>query len=196
MKPIILSLVAASALAGCAVHDGAYRESVSAALPNPAATGDQRKSGEEPGGYATAPVGTDTYEVTYSGRWLGSRDAIEGRLLYRAALAAKQHGKTWFRFLHMPGEAGPSSHPGRASPAFGAAYGHWQPHWTYRVGSTSQPWHPEWGAPFWAETLSGQGVKHVEAHAMIELGNGPFKAAQQTDFGVAAVLKDLPSYRD
>jgi hypothetical protein len=96
----------------------------------------------------------------------------------------------------MPGEAGPFSHPGRVSPGFGAAYGHWQPHWTYQVGSTSQPWHPEWGAPFWAETPQGQGVKRVEAHAMIELGKGPFKAAEQTDFGVEAVLKDLRSYRD
>lgn len=91
MKSIISSRVAVSASAGCAVDEGASRESVSAGLPHPAATRDQG---------------------------------------------------------------------------------------------------------FWAETPEGRGVKRVEVHAMIELGSGPFKAAEQTDFRVAAVLKDLRSYRD
>jgi hypothetical protein len=97
VKPIIFSLVAMGALAGCAIDGGASREGVSAALPNAAATADQRDSGDEPESYASAAVRTDSYEMTYSGRWAGSRDAIEGRLLYRAAVVARQHGKTWFR---------------------------------------------------------------------------------------------------
>ena len=186
MKSVIYAIVALSALAGCT----ADRPSDAASLPH-TATASSRARVAEPSGYASAAVGDNSYEVTYAGPWGGSRDAIEGALLYRAALLTRQHEKTWFRFLHMPGEAGPLSHPARLSPSFGSAYGHWQPLWSYQTASGWQPWHPEWAAPFWADTADGRGVRQVEAHAMIELGRGPSTAAEQTDFDVAAVLRDL-----
>ncbi|HEY0026819.1 MAG TPA: hypothetical protein VGC35_03020 [Allosphingosinicella sp.] len=170
MKPLIFSLLAIAALSGCAAYD---------------------ISPAEPAGFASNKLGEDSYELTYFGPWNGSRDAVEGSLLYRAARIGQQQGKTWFRFLHMPGEAGPLSHPGRTAPSFGAAYSHWQPHWSYRAGSDWQPWHPEWGTPFWADAPDAKNVKQVRVHAMIELGDGPFRAAETTDFEVAAVLKDL-----
>lgn len=146
-------------------------------------------------GYASALVEENTYEVTYSGPWLGSRDAVEARLLYRAALLAKEHGSTWFRFLHMPGENGPLSHPSRSSPSFGTAYGHWQPHWSYRTEAGWQPWHPEWGDRFWADRIAKANVEGVEVHAMVELRRGALAAEEQTDFEVAAVLRDLRGFR-
>jgi len=190
MKRAIFSLIAIGTLTACAMQTGAATNH--ARLPvATAAASDQMDPKRDSSGYASAALGENDYEITYSGAWLGSRDSIEGGLLYRAALLAKERGRTWFRFLHMPGEAGPLSHPSRSAPSYGAAYGHWQPHWTYRTESGSQPWHPEWGSPFWAETLSGQSVKHVEAHAMIELGRGPPVGLSETDFDVAKVLKDL-----
>ena len=133
MKSIIVSLIAGSALAGCAVNGGATPSSAAAAIPKNTAV-NERSMPKEPLGYASAVVMENNYEITYSGPWLGSRDALEGGLLYRAALLANKHGSSWFRFLHMPGEAGPLSHPSRPSPSFGAAYGHWQPH-CHRVRS-------------------------------------------------------------
>jgi hypothetical protein len=189
LKPLIISLIAVNALAGCAVQGGADRGGVGAPIAA-AATVDRSKP-LEPSGYASTAIGENRYEITYAGPWSGSRDSIEGGLLYRAALLASQHGKTWFRFLHMPGEAGPLSHPGRGAPSFGAAYGHWQPHWSYLTESGWQPWHPEWGAPFWAETLAGPAAERVEVHAMIELGSGSLAVRSQTDFDVAQVLRDL-----
>jgi hypothetical protein len=38
-------------------------------------------------------------------------------------------------------------------------------------------------------------VKTVEVHAMVELGHGPFTGAEQTDFDVSAVLRDLATSR-
>jgi hypothetical protein len=195
VKPFIVSLIASTALASCAPPTAVGLGSALSTMTPRTVGQSNSPQVDESTGYASAAVGDDRYEITYSGPWLGSRDAIEGGLLYRAALLAKQHGKTWFRFLHMPGEAGPLSHPSRQAPSFGAAYGHWQPHWTYRTGTSWQPWHPEWGTPFWAENLAGRSVERVEAHAMIELGQGPFAASEQTDFDVSAILRDLrPDY--
>jgi hypothetical protein len=188
-----ISLIGITTLAGCALPGPGATDS--AAVPVGTAAQVVRSTAPHAvdfsDGFAFAALANDSYEVTYSGPWRGSRDDIEGGLLYRAALIADRHGKSWFRFLHMPGEAGPLSHPSRQSPSFGAAYGHWQPHWRYQTDSSWQPWHPEWGSPFWAETLDGAGAERVEVHAMIELGQGPFAAAEQTDFDVSAVLRDL-----
>jgi hypothetical protein len=193
MKSIIFSIMAPVVLVGCTLPGGAARNSTSATMRK-ATTVNQPTSQHlmgGPDGFAFNAVAGNTYEVTYSGPWLGSRDAIEGRLLYRAALLTSQHGKTWFRFLHMPGEDGPLSHPSRQSPSFGAAYGHWQPHWSFETALGWQPWHPEWGVPFWAETPDGKGVKQVQVHAMIRLRNGPPTEPEQTDFNAAGVLRDL-----
>ena len=187
MKPLIISLLILSASAGCAVKTGANGSGAA----TPLATANQSQPVEEPDGYASAMVAEDRYEVTYSGPWSGSRDTIEGVLLYRAALLSARHGKTWFRLLHMPGEAGPLSHPARPATSIGAAYGHWQPHWSYRTASGWQPWRPEWGVPFWAETADAKGVERVNVHAMVEMGSGTPAVPTQTDFDVAQVLRDM-----
>ena len=95
MKTFAL-LFAGSALCGCAV---ATPSPDLAAIRRPAVAAQVRATG-----YTSALVSGDNYELKYSGPWAGSRDALEGRLLYRAALLAKQHGGSSFRFLHMPGE--------------------------------------------------------------------------------------------
>lgn len=186
MKPLIISVLLVGTATGCAMKNAA-----DSGTATPIATLNQSQSAEEPDGYASAMVAENRYEVTYSGPWSGSRDSIEAGLLYRAALLTSQHNQTWFRLLHMPGEAGPSSHPSRAAAPIGAAYGHWQPHWSYRSASVWQPWHPEWGAPFWGDTVDAKDVERIRVHAMIEMGRGTPAVPAQTDFQVAQVLRDL-----
>jgi hypothetical protein len=189
VKTLMISLVGTITLAGCAILPGAVE---GAGLQPPTAVGEPVLTpSEKPRGYASTQLHDDTHEITYSGPWRGSRDKIEAGLLHRAALTARQNGSTWFRFHHMPGEAGLMSHPSRPKASFGRDYGHWQPHWNYRVGSNWQRWNPEWGTAFWGETIPKKDVSRVDVHAMIELGHGPFTAAEQTDFEVAAVLRDL-----
>ncbi len=190
MKSLISSLIVLTALAGCAADRGG----IAASSPAAGATGLSTPIAA-PGVYTTDAIAEDSYEITYSGPWTGSRDAIEGDLLYRTALLAREHGSSWFRFLHMPGEAGPLSHPARPSSTFGLAYGHWQPHWNYLTGLGWQKWQPEWGVPFWGTTADGRGVQQVEVHAMIELGRGSSIGDEPTVFDVAAILRDLKPFR-
>ncbi len=194
MKSIFISLIASGTLAGCVVHNGVASDQAGVAIPKGAPV-NELNSMRKPSGYASALVAGNAYEVTYSGPWAGSRDALEGRFLYRAALLAREHGSTSFRFLHMPGEGGPLSHPSRSSPAFGFAYGHWQPHWSYRTDEGWQPWHPEWGDRFWADRLASNAVGQVEVHAMIELRPGAIGRGEQMDFEVLAVLRDLRPFK-
>ena len=194
MKQTFFIIFAVAGVAGCAVQDGTPQQG--AAIPMKGAApvpSIQHGSQGQADGFASEALSQNQYEVTYSGHWLGSRDAIEGALLYRSALLAKQQRASWFRFLHLPGETGPDSHPARHAPSFGRAYGHWQPHWRFRTESGWQPWRPESGSSFWADTADGRGVKLVEVHAMIELGRGPLLSKLGTEFEVAAVLKDLRS---
>lgn len=192
MKTKLASLLIASALPGCAL-DTPPLVPKTAATPTLATKASSLQSEER--GYNSAMVGENSYEIKYSGPWTGSRDALEGGLLYHAAFTARQHGSAWFRFLHMPGEGGPVSHPSRPSAKFGAAYGHWQPHWSYLTGDGWQPWHPEWGDRFWAERPASSNVKQVEVHAMVELRPGIVARSEQTDFEVSAVLRDLRSFK-
>ena len=175
---------------GCAGYSAPALKKAAVADSSRAARNDI-PTADRPLGYASALVEGDTFEVTYSGPWRGSRDDLEGGLLYRSAVLAREHGSSWFRFLHMPGEDGPLSHPSRSSPSFGAAYGHWQPHWSYRTEAGWQPWHPEWGDWFWADRLEKASDMQVQVHAMIELRGGAPISSEQTDFEVAAVLRDL-----
>lgn len=191
MKAFVLIFVASSAVMGCAAHTPS--PDIAAAPVAGEATAQAQKMDTR--GYTSALVSENKYELKYSGPWLGSRDTLEGALLYRAALLARKQGSTWFRFLHMPGEGGPLSHPSRPSPSFGSAYGHWQPHWSYRTTEGWQPWHPEWGDRFWADRLSKGSVAQVEVHAMIELRPGAYTPSEQTDFGVLAVMRDLRPFR-
>ena len=149
------------------------------------------------GSFTSSEVSPGRLEVTFSGKRFESRDRVERYLLYRAALLAKQNGASWFGLLYLPGEAGPDSHPTRSSRPGQHDYGHWQPHWNYYVSGLGwQPWHPEWGAAFWAGSIDLSLVERFDAHAMIELGVGSRPQNDQPIFDVDEVVSDLePVFR-
>jgi len=135
--------------------------------------------------------GDDHFEVILRGTNFTSRDAPESRLLEEAARFTVGRDRTWFRLLHLPGER-PGEHPARPDAAFGTAYGHWQPHWSYyRSADGWQPWHPEWGARFWASDVDPGTVERFEVHAMIELGRGAPPANAHAVFDARAVIADF-----
>lgn len=145
-----------------------------------------------PYGFSSTAMGANRFELTFRGRRFVSRDQVEGYLLYRAALVTRASGGRWFVLLHLPGERGAQDHPARQSPAFGQAYVHWQPHWSYQLtGQGWQPWHPEWGAQFWADARAPRDVEQFEAHAIIELRRGAFRADDPMAFDAARVVRDL-----
>jgi hypothetical protein len=147
---------------------------------------------QEDGLFAGTDAGDNRLEVTYSGSRFRSRDEAEAGLLYRTALLANDRGYSWFVLLHMPGEGGASHHPSRPNVGFGKSYGHWQPHWNYYLADLGwQPWHPEWGAPFWTQQVDLQKVERFDLHAMVVLGRGKVPADNELAFDVASVLKDL-----
>ena len=141
-------------------------------------------------GISVTALSTDRYELVYSGTRFTSRDEIEGRLLLRSARLALAHGAQRFTLLTLPGER-IDVHPSRLDASFGSKYGHWQPHWTYYLaGYGWQPWHPEWGAAFWANAVNVKRVSKFEVHAMIDLG----KTENRRDaphFNAKAVVRDF-----
>ncbi len=144
------------------------------------------------GSFASSEVAPGRLEITFSGTRFESRDRVERYLLYRAALLAKQNGASWFGLLYLPGEAGPDSHPARSSGPGQHHYGHWQPHWNYYVSKLGwQPWHPEWGVAFWADSIDLSLVERYDAHAMIELGINRRPLEDQPIFDVDEVIRDL-----
>jgi hypothetical protein len=152
---------------------------------------------EKDGSFATSEVTPGRIELTFAGKRFESRDRVERYLLYRAALLAKQNGASWFGLLYLPGEAGPDSHPARSSRPSQHHYGHWQPHWNYYVSGLGwQPWHPEWGVAFWADSIDLSLVERYDAHAMIELGINRRPEEDKPIFDVDEVIRDLgPSFR-
>jgi hypothetical protein len=154
------------------------------------------------GKFASAEIGPGRFELTYSGIRFYSRDTVEHYLLYRAALLARRNGATSFLLLYLPGEAGRSVHPALpsrlsgpdSSRLSGPDYGHWQPHWNYYVtGMGWQPWHPEWGAVFWADEIDSARVQRYEAHAIIELIRDGRDPEDQPVFNAIEVIKRLES---
>lgn len=146
------------------------------------------------GKFASAEIGPGRFELTYSGIRFGSRDTVEHYLLYRAALLARRNGATSFLLLYLPGEAGPSVHPALPNRLSGPDFGHWQPHWNYYVtGMGWQPWHPEWGAAFWADEIDPARVQRYEAHAIIELIRDGRAPEDQPVFNASEVIKRLES---
>jgi hypothetical protein len=144
------------------------------------------------GKFASAEIAPGRFELTYSGTRLGARDTVEHYLLYHAALLARRNGATSFLLLYLPGEAGPTVHPALPRPSSGPDFGHWQPHWNYYVtGMGWQPWHPEWGAAFWADGIDPARVQRYEAHAIIELIRGRRLPEDQPVFDAKEVIKGL-----
>ncbi|MDV3258135.1 MAG: hypothetical protein LOX97_10230 [Sphingomonas sp.] len=188
------------ALASLAVMTGAavtgFSVAASAADPGPAtATAGARLA--ETGRLSTSEVEPGRYELLYSGKRLVGRSEVEHFLLYRAALLAREKGATSFSLLYLPGEEGPGRHPAPTASSSGPDFGHWQPHWSYYVtGLGWQPWHPEWGAAFWADTIEMARVEKYEVHAIIRLGDGDRPEKDQPEFGVNEVVETLgPRYR-
>jgi hypothetical protein len=148
---------------------------------------------EQPADFVWTDDGEERYEATLSGRGFTSRDAIEGELLARTARAALASGADWFILLPMPGERS-GEHPARSAPSYGAAYVHWQPHWTYfQRGEGWQPWHPEWAAPFWAEVVAPAEVQAWQVHAMVRLGSGEIPERILT-FDTRRTASDLAAF--
>ncbi len=144
------------------------------------------------GRFLSTAMGEHRYELTYSGRQFTSRDRMEGYLLYRAAGIAQANGSSWFVLLHLPGERGAQDHLAERVPSFGGAYRHWQPHWNYRLSEQGwQPWHPEWGAAFWADSLQFSNVEEFNVHAIIELRRGARTRGQPMAFNSTRVMRDL-----
>ena len=131
------------------------------------------------------------FELVYSGTAFTSRDDIEGQLLLSAARLALAHGEKSFVLLALPGER-TDVHPPRRNPAFGAKYGHWQPHWNYFVpGHGWQWWHPEWGGEFWTKDIEPAKVDRFEVHAMIDLGPSSAPLDEAMQFNAHEVAYDL-----
>ena len=167
----VAALLAGSALANPARH------------PAPKETSPDTAEAEE------TPV--DQLEVTLEGTRFTSRDALEGALLLKAARTALAHKRDWFVLHHLPGER-PNQHPARSGAAFGEQYGHWQPHWNYFLAAEGwQPWHPEWGAHFWADDVDPRSVSRFVVHAMIGLGSGPLPKDERAAFDARAVVAHL-----
>jgi hypothetical protein len=188
---VMTAAAAAAAMMGAVPGEAVAGPAPEAARPagtDVAANGRLRTSEVEPG----------RYELIYSGRRLKApRAGIEQYLLYRAGLLARQKGAVSFSLLHLPGEEGPESHPASPGPSSGPGYGHWQPHWTYYVtGLGWQPWHPEWGAAFWADNIDLARVEKYEVHAIVALGGEEDLDEDQPEFRVDEVIRDLePRYR-
>lgn len=149
------------------------------------------------GSFASSEVGPGRIEVTVSGARFESRDRVERYLLYRAALLANANGASWFGLLYFPGEAGSGAHPARSSLSSQHRYGHWQPHWNYYVSGLGwQPWHPERGATFWADSIDLSRVERYDVHAIIELGINRRPSGDLPIFDVQEVIRDLePTFR-
>lgn len=131
------------------------------------------------------------FELVYAGTKFTSRDEIEGQLLLSSARLALAHGQNSFVLLTLPGER-TDVHPPRRDPAFGAKYGHWQPHWNFYVPQYGwQWWHPEWGGEFWTKDVDPKSVGRFEVHAMIDLGSSASPLDETQQFNAHEVVYDL-----
>ena len=145
-----------------------------------------RRPGEE---VRVSELPQDHFELILSKTRFVSRDEAEEQLLLDAARLAVAHGKNRFVLLALPGEQR-DAHPARPDAAFGRAYGHWRPHWTYYLDKEGwQWWHPEWGSEFWTKDVDPSAVRQFEVHAMIALGETVEENA--VPFDARAILRDL-----
>lgn len=151
--------------------------------------------GRAPGGYSEERLAEDGYRVHFTGNNLTSRDRVEGYLLYRAAELTLQNGYDRFEIVDRLTERDTETyvHPDpRYRPYYGAGYGYWRPHWRYYQPVLGwSDWHPEWGAPFWTETVNTQTVEHFHAHAEIVMGRGAVTAGERRAFDARSVIADL-----
>lgn len=151
--------------------------------------------GEVHGGYSEQRLGPNRFIVRFHGNELTSRDRVEKYLLFRAAEVTVQNGASWFSIVdrHTEHDVRTYARPGPfAGPFYGSPYGYWRPHWRYyRRGYGWDVWHPEYGGPFWGDTIDIDTVESYEASAEIVLRKGPMMATDQRAFDARRVLADL-----
>jgi hypothetical protein len=180
-KVIVLAAsVAAVPLASCTT-----------ATPYQADVAGQRVSG----GYSEQNLSEGRYTVNFSGNSLTSRDRVEGYLLYRAAELTLRDGYDWFLIVDRLTERDVQTYvrpDPLHDPWYGPGYGYWRPHWRYRYGGGSwRIWHPEWGDPFWGDTIDISSVERFEAHAEIIMRRGPIPPQEERAFDARRILADL-----
>ena len=171
--------LAAAALAGCTT-----------ATPYQPDVAGQRISG----GYSEQRLGEGRYHVNFAGNTLTSRDRVEGYLLYRAAELTVRDGYDWFVIVDRLTERDVRTYVRPDpfyDPWYGRGYGYWRPHWRYYRGGAWEVWHPEWGGPFWGDSVSLETVERFEAHAEIVMRRGPVPAGEERAFDARAVMTDL-----
>lgn len=147
------------------------------------------------GGYSEQRLSDNRYKVTFAGNSLTSRDRVEGYLLYRAAELTVKNGYDIFVINDRLTERDVRTYVDPDPlyrPYYGSAYGYWRPHWRYYTpGSQWYYWHPEWGGPFWADRVDIRTVEKFEAHAEIEMLNGPMPSDSRRAFDARQVIRDL-----
>ena len=147
------------------------------------------------GGFSEQRVAPDRYRVRFHGNELTSRDRVEGYLLYRAAELAIQNGYDWFQIIdrHTEHDVQTYVRPDPLyHPWYGPDYGYWRPHWRYyRPAIGWHVWHPESGAPFWADRVDVTTVESFEAEAEVILKRGPVPADRERAFEARMVLAKL-----
>ena len=147
------------------------------------------------GGYSEARIADNRYQVNFSGNTLTSRDRVEGYLLYRAAELTLEKGYDWFEINDRLTERDVHTYVAPDpfyEPYYGSIYGYWRPHWRYyRPGGGWYWWHPEWGSPFWADRIDMRTVERFEAHAEIEMFNGPVPVNNHRAFDARQVISEL-----
>jgi len=147
------------------------------------------------GGYSENRIAENRYRVNFAGNVLTSRDRVEGYLLYRAAELTLERGFDWFEINDRLTERDVRTYVAPDpfyEPYYGNIYGYWRPHWRYyRPGGGWYWWHPEWGGPFWADSVNMRTVEKFEAHAEIELLNGPVPLDDRRAFDARQVIAEL-----
>ena len=146
------------------------------------------------GGYSEEAIGDGRYRVTFSGNSLTARDRVEGYLLYRAAELTVRDGYDWFLIVDRLTERDTETYAVPDPfyrPWYGGGYGYWRPHWRYRGRGGWIGWHPEWGGPFWGDTVDLRTVERFEAHAEIVLRRGPVPADEERAFDARRVMQEL-----
>jgi hypothetical protein len=154
------------------------------ATPGPAAQG----------GYSEVQVAADRWRVSFAGKTVTTREAVEAYLLYRAAELALQHGADGFEILDRHTEADARTYvwpDPRHSPW--RAYGAWRPQWRYYVARSGawRTWDPWRGDPFWADTVDPETVERFEAAAEIVMRRGATPANDPRAFDARAVIASL-----
>lgn len=147
------------------------------------------------GGYSETRIAENRYQVNFAGNSLTSRDRVEGYLLYRAAELTLEKGYDWFEINDRLTERDVRTYVAPDpfyEPYYGSLYGYWRPHWRYyRPGGGWRWWHPEWGSPFWADRIDMRTIEKFEAHADIEMFNGPVPPGNHRAFDARQVINQL-----